>query len=367
MITKPQVLMVSRPAVGGMKIHLKRLIEGLSDEYEIQLAGPENLLQDLGIYGYALDIPDRLSPFKLPGLVNRLSRIIRKTRPQIVHAHGYVAGTVAALTTPIMRVPVTLCTLHNLFPSVPAKAARKALQICGRSSTRLIAITQAVKKSVEVMGIPSEKMVIIPNGIDLSPYNEPYDIPQIRQELQIPADAPCVLAVARLIPSKGIIFLLQAAPALIKALPNIRILVAGDGPQRKELEEQTKSMGLTESIRFLGERHDIPKLLAACDVLAVPSLAEGQSLIVLEGMASRRPVVASDVGGMREMIQDGETGLLIRPADPVCLADTLQVAFNSKSLVKKLSENGRSFVESEMTLDKMIDRTKELYEKLLNS
>jgi glycosyltransferase involved in cell wall biosynthesis len=344
-----------------MKIHLNHLIKELSDEFNFALAAPADLIQEMGVRGHAIEIPDRLSPFQLPFLVLQLIRIIRKEQPSIIHAHGYVAGTIAAMAGSLAGARSILCTLHNLFPPSASPVGKRALQICGRSCTHLIAITQAVKDSATVVGVDPSKIVIIPNGIELSIYQQPHDKALIRQKLGIDPAAPVVLTASRLIPAKGIDTLLRAATGLRQIFPSIQVLIAGDGPQREELKTLAKELELDETVQFLGERKDIPELLAASDVVAVPSLAEGQSILILEGMASRLPVVASDIGGMKEMIQDGETGLLVPAANPTALAQALGLVLNDAKLAEKLGTQGQRFVEANMTLEQMLEKTRRLY------
>lgn len=362
---KIRILQVSRPAAGGMRNHLRGLIEGLSDEFDLSLAAPGELPAEVGVRGYQLDIPDRLTPFRLPWLVLQLVQIIHKEKPAIIHAHGYVAGTVAALAGPVSGAKITICTLHNLFPPGANSVAKKALQVCGRSCKKLIAITNAVKESAARAGVNPDKFVIIPNGIDPAPYQQSYNRDEIRSSLKINSNAPLILTATRLIPAKGIEVLLGAVANLKEKIPQLRTVIAGDGPHRSQLEQLCEKMELTGFIQFLGERKDIPHLLAASDLVVVPSLAEGQSLIVLEGMASHLPVIASDVGGMREMIQDGKTGLLVPPANPTALAQAIGLVLADKNLAKRLGDDGAHFVESEMTLETMISRTRALYHEML--
>src|SRR5262249_44896941 len=150
----------------------------------------------------------------------------------------------------------------------------------------------------------------------------------LRAALMGSTDRPIVLTAARLAEQKGLCYLLKAAALL----PQAMFVLAGEGPERAVLEAQAAELGLNKRVLFLGHRHDVPDLLACCDLFVLPSLFEGLPLSILEAMAAKKPVIASAVGGNNEVIVHGETGLLVRPADPAALASAIQAILSDPDL-----------------------------------
>ncbi len=211
-----------------------------------------------------------------------------------------------------------------------------------------------------VFGLPSEKLTVIPNAIPIEDFAATAD-PALRSELAGGTPRPVVLSVARLDPQKGECYLLEAAVQIPEAV----FVLVGDGPQRSALESQAAALGLTERVRFLGRRSDVPALLAACDLFVLPSLYEGLPLSVLEAMAARRPVVATDIAGTREAVRDGITGLLVPPADPGALARALRRLLGDPSLGAALTSAAYDRMQVEYSAATMVKRVTQVYEMLL--
>jgi glycosyltransferase involved in cell wall biosynthesis len=173
---------------------------------------------------------------------------------------------------------------------------------------------------------------------------------------------PLVLTPARLNAQKGHDALLEA----IVAVPDALFLLAGDGPDRERLEARAAELGVAERVRFLGRREDVPQLLAACDVFALPSLYDGSSLAVLEAMAAGRAVVSSAIGGTAELIEDGETGLLVPPGDPAALATALRRLIGDEELRSRIADRGRQRVETDFSRQAMAAKVERVYRGVLD-
>jgi glycosyltransferase involved in cell wall biosynthesis len=187
---------------------------------------------------------------------------------------------------------------------------------------RVVANSEAVRQdAIGTEDLPPEKVSVIYNGLDLARYDRVADetVRGLRQQLGLGA-GPVVIVVANLIAYKGHEYFLQAWAQVCRVFTDGVALLVGDGPVRKEREADARALGLEPRVRFLGIRRDVPALLAAADLLVHPSLQEGFCNAVIEAMAAARPVVATDVGGNREAVVDGETGLLVPAADPDRLA-----------------------------------------------
>jgi len=187
----------------------------------------------------------------------------------------------------------------------------------------------------------------------------------VRVELGMPADVPLVGVVSRLTEQKGHAYLLDAFAEVIQALPSAHLLVVGDGELRPALERQAARLGLQDSVTFTGRRADVPRIMMALDVLAMPSLWEGFGLVLLEAMAAGKPVVASRVSAIPEIVADGETGLLVPPKDPAGLARALLILLRHPAQAREMGRRGRQRLEQQFTATCMVEQTRAVYESLI--
>ncbi len=204
-------------------------------------------------------------------------------------------------------------------------------------------------------GVKHFALRVIYNGIALGP------APGAR--IPLPAGRPVVFTAARLAPQKGVAVLIDAWAALAPEFPQGSLLVAGDGPLRAELEAQARALGVADSVLFLGFRDDVRALLRAADVAAIPSLVEGQSLFAVEAMAEGAVVVASRVGGLPEMVREGETGFLVPPGNAEALAGGLRRALGDAAGSARLAGAARAFVAREMTTERFLERMDAFYQE----
>jgi glycosyltransferase involved in cell wall biosynthesis len=192
----------------------------------------------------------------------------------------------------------------------------------------------------------------------------PIDRTMVRAEFGVAADAPMMIYVGRLAAQKGVDDLIRAVDLLQHVNPDLRALIVGDGPLRMHLEDVSHAFQLNSMVRFLGHRDDVPKLLAASDLLVLPSLYEGLPNVVLEAMRFRKAVVATSAPGTTELVTDGETGLLVPPQNPPALAEAIRNVLDDPALSRRLGEGGRARVESHFRAETMVAHYAELYEQL---
>jgi glycosyltransferase involved in cell wall biosynthesis len=176
-----------------------------------------------------------------------------------------------------------------------------------------------------------------------------------------------VVVVAQLIPRKGHRFLLDAVPAILERHPSLQLLLVGDGELRDALAAEVRARGLGAVVRLLGQREDVADILRASDLLVHPATMEGFANVAMQAMAAGIPVVSSAVGGMPESVRDGENGLLVPPADAPALANAINRLLADPDLCRRLGERGRVIVESEFTVDAMVQGNLAVYERLLAS
>jgi glycosyltransferase involved in cell wall biosynthesis len=212
------------------------------------------------------------------------------------------------------------------------------------------------------IGLPSEKIDVVPNGLDLAEFDE--DAAGTPEQPAPDGQALEIGAVARLEPQKGLPYLLEAM-AMLPRTPRARLWIVGEGPDGPTLREQTSRLGLSDIVQWLGARRDVPALMARFDLLVLPSLWEGLPNAVLEAMAARRAVVATDVDGTPEAALHGETALLVPPRDPAALAEAMRRLLQDPDLRRRFGEAGRKRVEEHFRMELMVRRTQEAYRRAL--
>lgn len=351
------LLLVARPATGGLRSHLLSLLTRLDrTKWDISLAAPQSLLETLPetappYHAIPLDLAGRLSPgdFRVAGELSAEIIRIQQNRhaTPLVHAHGIRAGWICALARRHLAFPLAV-TLHNIPPAgLPSSLA---LRFIARHAGRTLCVSQAIADRV-----PGKRKQIIPNGIDLARYIN-LDKSAARRQFGIADTAFMVAAAARLAPEKGIDILLKAA----QDLREMAFLIAGTGPQEETLKKEAPA-----NVRFLGRIEDTPALFAACDIAVVPSRSEGQGIVALEAMATGAPVVASNVGGLPEMIQHNGNGLIVPPDDPGALRKALETLQADPSLRSRLGRAARTYAEKDGDITDMIGAIEEVYEALI--
>jgi glycosyltransferase involved in cell wall biosynthesis len=261
-------------------------------------------------------LPLRRSGWWDAGLPLRLRRVIHDWRPDVVHAFLFLANTITAPVARAMGVPVVVsqrCSYEATLPSPWRRVARWA----HRRADRVTVNSRAALAEELAAGADATRTVYVPNGVvpDTAP-------PATRAALGLP-EGPLVVSVGQLEEVKGHHVLLAAWPEVVRAHPEARLVLVGDGPARAGLEAQARTLGVTGNVTFLGFRPDGRRYAAAADVFVQPSLTEGMPNAVLEAMAAARPVVATRVGGAVDLIEDGVAGLLVPASAPAELSSAL--------------------------------------------
>lgn len=314
-----------------------------------------------------LGVPVRRIPSLPLGLVGArrvpgLARLLRRERPAVFHAH--MSSPVACkwgLTAAVLaRVPAVLGTVQ-VGAYEPDRSSYWQLRLLARKVDRYLAVSREIADElVEDLGWPAEKVEVLYNAVDVerAAVQAP---PGLRAQLGGSETRPLVLTPARLNAQKGHDTLLEA----IAAVPNALFLLAGDGPERERLEARAAELGVAERVRFLGRREDIPQLLAACDVFALPSVYEGSSLAVLEAMAAGIAIVSSAIGGTEELIEDGRSGLLVPPGDAPALAAALRRLLGDPELRERLATRARERVDAGLRREQNAEQVEAVYDDLL--
>jgi glycosyltransferase involved in cell wall biosynthesis len=212
-------------------------------------------------------------------------------------------------------------------------------------------------------GRDAAPITLIHNGVDLQRYDHQEPCCTLREEYGIPGDAPIVGVVARLELEKGHPTLIDAWPAVLRSVPSARLLIVGEGSRRDALEDQVRALGIADRVVFTGRRDDVPAVTAALDVAVLPSYREAQGLTILEAMALSRPVVASNVGGIPEMIEDGVTGLLVPTHDPAALGAAIVRLLGDHPFADMLGRAGHDLVHAQFCVELMISAVETIYDE----
>jgi glycosyltransferase involved in cell wall biosynthesis len=368
----------------GRKIKVLQLIEGLN------LGGAETKLMELVAHmdrsrfetiACSLGMGDRIkSEFEklgvefitMPrqrrfdlGLVFKVARLIRERQIDVVMTTLFYADVLGALAGRFSNPKAVFSWETISSPEWLLWHRLLFYRFAMRYCTRVISVSHATARwLVEKRGVPPDKVVVIPYGVNLDLYRAGDD-PELKQKLGIAPDAKVVGVVARLHPQKGHRYLIEAAPEIVARHPKTKFVLVGDGALRPELESLAKQKGVANHFLFLGFRTDVKDLKRVFDVFCLPSLSEGLPNVVLEAMATAKPVVATAVDGTPELIVQDQTGYLVPPADVHALADRISVLVTDDDLARRFGLNGLKRVQAEYSLQKQVEGFQNIYQSFV--
>ncbi len=366
-------------SIGGKERNLYYLIRGLDkDKFRPVLC----CLYGLGPWGEQLQAEgyhtyhDLIHTKYDPRSILKVAAILMRERACILYVTNSLLNVVVGrLAAFVARVPLSVITFQShdvlLEPYIPA-SKRTMRQLTEKMLLphfdRVIATSEVQKPYlISSKHIPSHRIRLVYNCVDPRRFTHPVDTRAVRRSLQIPDDAKAVAIVAGLSPWKAHDVFLRSGAVLLKEVPDTYFVIAGDGPERNKLEKMAQSLGVADHVRFLGTVRDVPALLKSVDLSVLSSAHESFPLALLESMAAARPVVATNVGGVPEMLVDGLTGFLVPPGAPDQLAEAMLRVLRDPELGRKLGEEGRKRVEEEFTVEHMVSRTESLLLELVNS
>jgi sugar transferase (PEP-CTERM/EpsH1 system associated) len=358
--------------IGGTEMLVDRLIRRLSDRYRFVvfcLDEVGELGRGLVHDGFELEVLGRRPGFDW-GCVRRLARRVRESGAQLVHAHQCTPYAYITAARLLGRRPPVLFTEHGrFFPDVPSTKRRWFNRLLTSHSDRLIAVGGAVKRAlVENEGLRAERIEIVYNGVATAPASIAAERrAELRREFGAASGDFVFLQVARLDSIKYHATALEAFSRAVKQAPHARLVLVGDGPERPAIERQIHERRLAASVRMVGQRGDVPQLLAAADAFLLTSLSEGVPVTIIEAMAAGLPVVSTSVGGVPEIIDNGDTGLLAPAKDASALAAAIVRLVHDVELRGRLADRGRERVASRFSEEQMMQSYDRLYTDLTKS
>ncbi|HEY6228309.1 MAG TPA: glycosyltransferase family 4 protein [Verrucomicrobiae bacterium] len=378
---------ITRLIVGGAQENTASTVLGLSEKPDVQvelISGPSSKSE--GTLEGAFDahpgvlriLPSLVRPVDLWNdlkATRQLARDYRKSRPDIVHTHSGKAGVVGRLAARLAGVKCIVHTIHGPsfgpFQSAGANFVyRNAERFVGPFTTHFISVAQAMTDQYLAAGIGRpEQYTRIFSGFPLDPFLSVKRDEAMRAKLGIAPSEFVITKLARLFESKGHDDLFDAAPQIVKAIPNAKFLLIGEGPWREKFEQRAKTPELKGRVIFAGlvAPADVPKYLGATDVVVHLSYREGLPRAVSQSAAAGLPVIAYDCDGAKEVCLDGQNGFIIAQRDLAALTERLARLAGHPALRDKFGQTGREFVRENFGVQKMVDEIYALYRRLLGA
>ncbi|MFN8224346.1 MAG: glycosyltransferase family 4 protein [Gaiellales bacterium] len=378
---------IARLNVGGPALHVAYLSSGLVEHgYETTLVageiahGEESMERVASERGVSIvrlpGLSREVSPLRDLVSVWRLAALIRRVRPDVVHTHTAKAGAVgrAAVTLAGHRGIVVVHTFHGhvlrgYFGTLGSLVFRAIETALARVSDRLVAVSPEVRDELVALKVaPREKFEVVRLGIDLEPrVRFAGDRDEERRRLGIPNGKFVVGWFGRMTAVKRTDDLLTTLAGLRERGVDALLLLVGDGTDRAALEQRAHDLGIARSCLFLGYQEDVARWYAVCDAVVLTSANEGTPVTIIEALAAGRPVVSTNVGGVADVVDEGETGFLVRPGDTHALAERLSVLADDPARARLMGETGRARVLERYAVSRLVGDVDALYRRLLSA
>jgi glycosyltransferase involved in cell wall biosynthesis len=356
---------------GGAETQLVHLATRLKkrgwDVQVISMIPPVAYVEELkraGIHVYSLEmrrgVPDPRGLF-------RLVKILRRERPQILHCHMVHANLLGRISRIFVKTPVLICSVHSIIEG------GRQREIAYRFTDWLCDLTTQVSRAgleryVQIGAVPRQKIRYIPNGVDTEIFKPDLEARlRLRKDLRV-EDKFVWLAVGRFEKAKDYSNMLNAFAKVVSKRKDSVLLIAGQGSLMEKIKHLAGELGITHQVYFLGVRKDVPELMNAADAYVMSSSWEGMPLVLLEASAVGLPIVATDVGGNKEIVVDGESGFLVLSRNPESLAQAMLKLMDLPEGVRKaMGRAGRKYIEENYSLEHVVDIWEELYIEFLKN
>jgi len=352
-----------------------------SNRYRVIVCCLQNLgelgekLKELGIPVFLFNGRSSINPLHFPRnffVMCSLIKLLRREKVQIVHTHEFFSGTLGRISAKLAKSSITLLMLHK------KDFWKKSIHICIDKilvnwTNKIVFNSHSVKDFTmrQYGGLNPPDFTVVHNGIDITKFS-PYISERKTKisDLGIKKNnAPALVIVGRLSIEKGHCYLIKALPAIVEKFPKLRLLIVGDESPfdtstKEEIFQLVATLGLMKNVVFLGERKDVPEILCVINILVSPSLLEGFGLVIAEAMAAGKPVIASKVDGIPEVVKDGVTGILVPPRDSKALANAILFLLCNPDKAKKMGKAGKERVNQYFSVETMVKKWDKLYQEL---
>ena len=408
-MARKKLLYVARPQSGGMLKHLRVIAAYFSAQWDVSIAAPPTVLAQVyrhcgALKYFQLPLTGCTSPLRDVTVSVQLVKICRREKIELLHAHGFKAAFVALPAAKICCLPL-LITVHNsllyseksIFPS---GYYYRALKSFDSLITGYITVSDALRQELAGWGIDQDKITRIYNGIDLREFRpvkkikgEPVEreieedllftdlidsdidsdidrcniagLADLKAKNSLTGNALMVGTAGRLVSHKGMDVFLKAAGRIVSSYDHVYFFIAGEGPERNNLEHLRDLLGLQEKVFFLGHVKQMASFLAGLDIFVLASRSEGLSISLLEAGCAGLPLIASATGGIPEIVRDGETGILVPAEDELSLAEALAFLIGDSEKRKSLGLEAARDIQKRFTEDNMLKETEKVYDEIL--
>jgi glycosyltransferase involved in cell wall biosynthesis len=371
----------SRLNIGGPSLHVILLSAGLRPlGYETRLVVGKESPREGNMLALAAEknvtceamagLGREIAPLSDLRALAGLFRLVRAWRPAIVHTHTAKAGLLGRLAARAAGVPTVVHTYHGhvlrgYFSPATTTFFRALETRLARATDALVAVSESVKQDLVSLGVaPPHQIRVVPLGLELAHLAAELPRGSLRREAGIPADAPLVGMVGRLVPIKDVPTFLRAARIVGETKPEARFALVGDGEERPALESLCRELGLDGKVAFFGWRRDLAAVYGDLDVVVNASRNEGTPVALIEALAASRPVVATRVGGTPDLLGDGERGRLVPPGEPDALARAVLETFGESEAARRRAQAGREHVLARHSSDRLVRDVDALYREL---
>ena len=372
---EPVLHLVTRMNIGGPARVVNALATGLTPAFSVTIGTGRapveegELIAD-GVAVTRLPFVRPVVPLTDTRALVLTRRLIATSRPSLVHTHMAKAGMIGRVAALSVRPrPPTIHTYHGhvlqgYFGRVQQRAFLEIERVLAKRSDALIAVSPEIRDELLDLGVGrASQYHVIPVGIELAPYlAATANGHRLRTAMRVSRATPVIAIVGRLVPIKDHETLFQA----LQQLDGVYLAVIGDGELRSRLEQRVAQLGIAERTRFLGWTHELAPMLADADVVVLTSRNEGTPLALIEAMAAARPVVATNVGGVPQVVQDGQSGLLCSPGDVNSIAAAISTLLVQRELADRLGSEGRRRVLGRFGIPAMITAHAELYADMIH-
>jgi glycosyltransferase involved in cell wall biosynthesis len=362
--------LVVADGISGAENHLLKLVPNLNREkYDVHLVVMSPFFQ---VYDdFLRHCPDlrvifvplgrKMNPLNLL----RLLRLFNRERYDLLHTHNSRADVYGILAGKMAGVKILMTSIHGYQRYDEINPLFKIRGWILRTfSDRIITISDALKDLIsENEGIDKKKMDTVYYGLE--PLNLEGNGKTVREEFHLDPDAPLLVDVGRLIPVKGHDTLIQALKRIVPSFPKVRLFIVGDGVLKEELKDLVRKLRLEDNVVFTGYRKDVPRFMREGDLFVFPTLGEGFGLVLLEAMAFKKPVVATRVMSIPEIVEDGKSGLLVSPRHPEELAEAILQLLSDKKKAESFGERGFEILTNKFSIERMVGETERIYDRLL--